>query len=74
MIKTSLSFIQKRVISTLPKTETEALNLIKKTVEENPVVLFMKGTPDRPQCGFSRTVVQVINQFHVNNFFLNTLS
>ena len=63
MIKTSLSFIQKRVISTLPKTETEALNLIKKTVEENPVVLFMKGTPDRPQCGFSRTVVQVINQF-----------
>lgn len=47
----------------LPKTESEAIELIKKTVDENPLVLFMKGTAERPQCGFSRTVVQILQQF-----------
>jgi len=32
---------------------------IQKTVSENDVVLYMKGTPVFPQCGFSSTVVQV---------------
>jgi len=31
------------------------------TVKASPVVLFMKGTPDAPQCGFSRTVVQILD-------------
>lgn len=34
---------------------------IKQTVEQNQVVLFMKGTPDFPQCGFSGRAVQVLN-------------
>lgn len=34
---------------------------IKALVEENPVVLFMKGTPDFPQCGFSNKVVHILN-------------
>ena len=46
-----------------PKSEAEAFELIKKTVEENPLVVFMKGTADRPQCGFSRTVVQILQQY-----------
>lgn len=50
-------------VNSFPKTESEALDLINKTVEENPLVLFMKGTTDRPQCGFSRTVVQILQQF-----------
>jgi len=29
-------------------------------VAENPLVLFMKGTPDLPQCGFSRAVCQIL--------------
>mmetsp|Transcript_83778 Transcript_83778/g.194902 ORF Transcript_83778/g.194902 Transcript_83778/m.194902 type:complete len:164 (-) Transcript_83778:86-577(-) len=33
---------------------------LKKLVEENKVVLFMKGSPDAPQCGFSRTVASVL--------------
>ena len=32
---------------------------IQATVTENPVVLFMKGTPVFPQCGFSARVVQI---------------
>lgn len=33
---------------------------IKQTVESNDVVLFMKGSPDFPQCGFSGRAVQVL--------------
>ena len=34
---------------------------IKSDVESNPVVVFMKGTPVFPQCGFSAQVVQVLS-------------
>lgn len=33
---------------------------IKQQVETHPVVLFMKGTPQIPQCGFSASVVEVL--------------
>ena len=33
---------------------------IRKVIEENPVMLFMKGTPDFPQCGFSGRAVQIL--------------
>ena len=33
---------------------------IEKVISENPVVLFMKGTPEFPQCGFSSQVVQIL--------------
>ncbi|OGA18350.1 MAG: monothiol glutaredoxin, Grx4 family [Betaproteobacteria bacterium RIFCSPLOWO2_02_FULL_63_19] len=33
---------------------------IKEQVESHPVVLFMKGTPQFPQCGFSASVVEVL--------------
>ncbi len=34
---------------------------IKQTVEAHPVVVFMKGTPDAPRCGFSALVVQILD-------------
>ena len=34
---------------------------IQKLIQENPVVLFMKGTPQFPQCGFSGQVVQIFD-------------
>ena len=39
---------------------------IAKTVSEHPVVLFMKGVPDSPRCGFSSVVVQVLDHLGVN--------
>jgi monothiol glutaredoxin len=33
------------------------------TIKAHPVVLFMKGTPARPQCGFSATVVEVLRHY-----------
>ena len=34
---------------------------LQKVVEENQIVIFMKGTPDQPQCGFSARGAQVIS-------------
>jgi monothiol glutaredoxin len=34
--------------------------IIRKQVTENPVVLYMKGTPDAPMCGFSAAAVQIL--------------
>ena len=36
------------------------------TVANNPVVLFMKGVPDQPRCGFSATVVQILDHVGVD--------
>jgi monothiol glutaredoxin len=38
---------------------------IKQQIDESPVVLFMKGTPVFPQCGFSATVVQILSHMGV---------
>ncbi|MBI3375736.1 MAG: Grx4 family monothiol glutaredoxin [Betaproteobacteria bacterium] len=42
---------------------------IKQQVTGNPVVLYMKGTPQAPQCGFSQLAVQVLRACGVNEFF-----
>lgn len=39
---------------------TETRTAIDRAVSSNPVVLFMKGTPDLPQCGFSRASIQIL--------------
>ncbi|KAK5138286.1 monothiol glutaredoxin grx5 [Meristemomyces frigidus] len=39
---------------------TETKNAINKAVGSAPVVLFMKGTPETPQCGFSRASIQIL--------------
>jgi monothiol glutaredoxin len=35
---------------------------VEEVLDENPVLLFMKGTPDTPRCGFSMRVVGVLEQ------------
>jgi len=42
-----------------------AIDFIAKTVAENPVVVFMKGVPDQPRCGFSSVVVQILDHLGV---------
>lgn len=34
---------------------------VEQVIKENPVVLFMKGTPEAPRCGFSARVVQILD-------------
>ncbi len=38
---------------------------VEQAIAENPVLLFMKGTPDMPRCGFSMRVVGVLEQLGV---------
>jgi monothiol glutaredoxin len=40
---------------------------IKETVTQNPVVLFMKGTSQFPQCGFSGRAIQILRACGVDN-------
>lgn len=45
----------------------EVKEFIQKTVSEHPVVLFMKGTAQFPQCGFSGRAVQLLRACEVKN-------
>ncbi len=45
-----------------------ALANIKKTVTENPIVLYMKGTTQFPQCGFSGRAAQVLKSCGVTKY------
>ena len=42
-----------------------AIEKIKKQVSENPVMLYMKGTPEMPMCGFSAKVIEILNNLNV---------
>ena len=46
---------------------------IKAKVESNDVLLFMKGTPTFPQCGFSSVVAQILNYLEVDYASVNVL-
>jgi monothiol glutaredoxin len=46
-------------------TENPAFAQIKQEIDDNSVVLFMKGTPMFPQCGFSAAVVHALTQMGV---------
>jgi monothiol glutaredoxin len=55
-------------------TMTEIHDFIDNEVKTNDIVLFMKGTPDFPQCGFSGQVVQMLNHLGVQFKGVNVLS
>jgi monothiol glutaredoxin len=42
---------------------------IEQQVNGHPVVLYMKGTPTMPQCGFSANAVKILRQCGVENFY-----
>lgn len=44
---------------------------IKDQLENNPVVLYMKGSPDFPQCGFSGQTVQVLDACGAKYMYVN---
>ena len=48
-------------------------NLIKSEIDNNEVCLFMKGTPDAPQCGFSMAVTNIFKILEVNFKGINVL-
>ena len=46
---------------------------IVKDIENNQIILYMKGTKDMPMCGFSNSVVQILNHYGVEYKDVNVL-
>ena len=53
---------------------TDIFNKIEETIKNNDVVLYMKGTKDFPQCGFSAAVSQVLKNLKVEFKDINVLT
>ena len=53
--------------------DDQTKNLIQNHIDENDVCLFMKGTPDAPQCGFSMAVSNMLKILEVNFKGVNVL-
>ena len=53
--------------------DDQTKTLIQNHIDNNEVCLFMKGTPDAPQCGFSMAVSNVLKHLNVNFKGVNVL-
>ncbi len=53
--------------------DDQTKNTIQKHIDNNEVCLFMKGTPDAPQCGFSMAVSNMLKILEVNFKGINVL-
>jgi monothiol glutaredoxin len=53
--------------------DDQVKNIIEKYIDSNEVCLFMKGTPDAPQCGFSMAVSNMLKILEVNFKGINVL-
>ena len=53
--------------------DDQVKSLIQNHIDNNEVCLFMKGTPDAPQCGFSMAVANILKILEVNYKGINVL-
>jgi monothiol glutaredoxin len=53
---------------------SDVQDTIRGIVTEHPVVLFMKGTAEQPQCGFSNMVVRILDHMGVDYHDVNVLA
>ena len=53
--------------------DDQTKNLIQNHIDNNDVCLFMKGTPDAPQCGFSMAVSNILKILEVNYKWIKVL-
>ena len=53
--------------------DQQVKDLITKEINENEICLFMKGTPDAPQCGFSMAVSNILKHLNVKFEGVNVL-
>lgn len=52
----------------------DVLERIRQQVESNPIVIYMKGTPQFPQCGFSSRAAQALQACNVDFAYVNVLA
>ena len=54
--------------------EKNSFDTIKQQIAEHPLILYMKGTPDKPCCGFSARIVQILKACGVKFAHVNVLA
>jgi monothiol glutaredoxin len=59
--------------TTVPESTEEVHALIRDHVTKNPVMLYMKGNPSQPMCGFSATVVKILREYSIDFSSVNVL-
>lgn len=52
----------------------ETIDKIKEQIEGNDVILYMKGSPQLPQCGFSSRSAQILNTFDIDYAYVDVLA
>ena len=52
----------------------DTVALIRDQIAKHPVLLYMKGTPQFPQCGFSSRVVEILDRHNVTYHAVNVLA
>lgn len=65
LLRTAVRFAKPTFAGTRFLSAEPAITDISKLVKNNKVVVFMKGVPDAPQCGFSNAVVQIFRMHGV---------
>ena len=53
---------------------SDIIEQLKHTISENPVILFMKGSPDFPQCGFSMRTAQALKACEVDFVYVDVMA
>ena len=62
------------LVASVEEAAEELNERLGKLVKAAPVMLFMKGTPSAPECGFSRTIVGILREKNVRYGFFNILA
>ncbi len=68
-----MNYMHKQLKQRRVKMDQQTNDQIKSEIESNEVCLFMKGTPDAPQCGFSMAVSNILKILEVNFKGVNVL-
>ena len=71
MHKLAISIYNKQSINR--EVTLDLQNKIKKDISDNKIMLYMKGTKEMPMCGFSATVVKILNYYNVEFEAVNIL-
>ena len=54
-------------------TKVDIESIIRKQIAENPVIIYMKGSPDQPECGFSGAAVAALKRAGAALAYVNVL-
>jgi len=51
----------------------DVINKIEKQISENKLIIYIKGTPEHPLCGFSAQVIHILNSLNAEYSYVNVL-